>query len=47
MRDGGAGEAEVITDDWCEQEQLTKPYYATLWEKSKPLWVGDGELIRT
>lgn len=29
-----------------EQEQLTKPYYATLWSKSKPLWVGDSELCR-
>lgn len=23
---------------WFENEQLTKPYYATLWEKSKPTW---------
>jgi hypothetical protein len=25
------------------QKQLTKPYYATLWEKSKPTWVADSE----
>lgn len=24
--------------DWFETKQLTKPYYATLWEKSKPTW---------
>ncbi|ESK84558.1 antibiotic biosynthesis monooxygenase [Moniliophthora roreri MCA 2997] len=24
--------------EWFEKEQLTKPYYATLWEKSKPTW---------
>ncbi|KAE8448680.1 hypothetical protein EG329_008895 [Mollisiaceae sp. DMI_Dod_QoI] len=23
------------------QEQMTKPYYKTLWEKSKPLWIVD------
>jgi len=23
------------------QKQLTKPYYDTLWEKSKPLWLED------
>lgn len=29
--------------DWFEQKQLTKPYYETLWEKSKPLWITDSE----
>jgi quinol monooxygenase YgiN len=24
--------------EWFEKEQLTKPYYTTLWEKSKPTW---------
>lgn len=27
--------------EWFEKEQLTKPYYKALWEKSKPLWVED------
>ncbi|KAK3058256.1 hypothetical protein LTR09_001334 [Extremus antarcticus] len=26
------------TREWFETEQLTKPYYATLWEGSKPTW---------
>lgn len=24
--------------EWFEQHQLTKPYYETLWAKSKPTW---------
>ncbi|KAK6367973.1 hypothetical protein LTS17_010126 [Exophiala oligosperma] len=24
--------------EWFETKQLTKPYYATLWEKSRPTW---------
>lgn len=24
--------------EWFETQQLTKPYYATLWAKSKPTW---------
>lgn len=28
---------------WVAQEQLTKPYYKTLWEESKPLWVKNSE----
>lgn len=24
--------------EWFETKQLTKPYYETLWEKSKPTW---------
>ncbi|KAF2801905.1 uncharacterized protein BDZ99DRAFT_429095, partial [Mytilinidion resinicola] len=23
---------------WFETNQLTRPYYSTLWEKSKPTW---------
>ncbi|KAJ6580852.1 hypothetical protein B0H19DRAFT_1251135 [Mycena capillaripes] len=30
--------------EWFENEQLTKPYYATLWEKSKPTWEKDAEI---
>ncbi|CZR57841.1 uncharacterized protein PAC_07730 [Phialocephala subalpina] len=26
------------------QEQLTKPYYKILWEKSKPLWVDEAKM---
>ena len=31
---------EVWSKDrkWFEEEQLTKPYYATLWPKSEPTW---------
>ncbi|KUJ15081.1 uncharacterized protein LY89DRAFT_751786 [Mollisia scopiformis] len=29
--------------EWFEKEQLTKPYYAALWEKSKPLWTAESE----
>ena len=29
--------------EWFEKEQLTKPYYETLWERSKPLWIEDSE----
>ena len=29
---------------WFEKEQLTKPYYETLWEKSKPMWRKEGEI---
>src|SRR5882757_8337522 len=24
--------------EWFESEQLTKPYYETLWQKSRPTW---------
>lgn len=24
--------------EWFEKEQLTKPYYAPMWEKSRPTW---------
>ncbi|KAH7383127.1 hypothetical protein BKA64DRAFT_178321 [Cadophora sp. MPI-SDFR-AT-0126] len=27
--------------EWFEKEQMSKPYYETLWEKSKPLWTQD------
>jgi len=27
--------------EWFEKEQMTKPYYASLWERSKPLWIAD------
>ena len=27
--------------EWFESEQMTKPYYAALWERSKPLWIED------
>jgi quinol monooxygenase YgiN len=29
---------------WFEEEQLTKPYYTTLWPKSKPTWEKDVQL---
>ncbi len=29
--------------EWFEQKQLTKPYYETLWQISKPLWIADSE----
>jgi quinol monooxygenase YgiN len=29
--------------EWFETKQLTKPYYKTMWEKSKPTWVADSE----
>ncbi|TVY55520.1 hypothetical protein LCER1_G004276 [Lachnellula cervina] len=29
--------------EWFEKEQMTKPYYALLWERSKPLWKGIGK----
>lgn len=30
--------------EWFEKEQLAKPYYATLWGKSKPTWTKDIEI---
>lgn len=30
--------------EWFETQQLTKPYYATLWEKSKPTWEKEIEI---
>lgn len=30
--------------EWFEREQLTKSYYATLWEKSKPTWEREVEI---
>ena len=29
------------TREWFETKQLTKPYYATLWQRSKPTWEKD------
>ncbi|KAI5918476.1 hypothetical protein F4810DRAFT_715469 [Camillea tinctor] len=26
------------TREWLETEQLTKSYYATIWERSRPTW---------
>ncbi|KAF2642430.1 hypothetical protein P280DRAFT_362754, partial [Massarina eburnea CBS 473.64] len=30
--------------EWFEKEQLTKPYYDTLWEESKPTWEKEMEI---
>lgn len=30
--------------EWFEKEQMTKPYYAELWPKSKPTWEEDAKL---
>ena len=30
--------------EWFETHQLTKPYYETLWQKSRPTWEKDPEL---
>lgn len=30
--------------EWFETKQLTKPYYAMLWEKSKPTWTKEVEI---
>ncbi|KAK5168833.1 uncharacterized protein LTR77_006142 [Saxophila tyrrhenica] len=32
------------TQQWFESEQLSKPYYATLWEKSRPTWRREVEI---
>ena len=43
--------------EWFEKEQMTKPYYAALWERSRPLWIeeikieymesfGEGRILR-
>ncbi|KAK6078811.1 hypothetical protein SCUP515_04250 [Seiridium cupressi] len=29
---------------WFEKEQLTKPYYAMLWDQSKPTWEKEAQL---
>lgn len=29
------------TREWFEKHQMTKPYYETLWAKSKPTWEAD------
>jgi quinol monooxygenase YgiN len=30
--------------EWFETKQLTKPYYETLWEKSRPTWEQEVEI---
>ncbi|KAF2101297.1 hypothetical protein NA57DRAFT_72739 [Rhizodiscina lignyota] len=30
--------------EWFEQHQLTKPYYATLWQKSRSTWTKEVEI---
>lgn len=30
--------------DWFEREQLTKPYYETLWKGSRPTWAKEMEI---
>jgi quinol monooxygenase YgiN len=30
--------------EWFEKEQLTKPYYETLWKKSSPMWEKEVEI---
>ncbi|KAI1343454.1 hypothetical protein F5Y15DRAFT_412242 [Xylariaceae sp. FL0016] len=32
------------TREWFETQQMTKPYYATLWEKSQPTWTKEPEI---
>lgn len=30
--------------EWFETQQLTKPYYETLWQKSRPTWEKEPEI---
>ncbi|KAF7533732.1 hypothetical protein G7054_g6818 [Neopestalotiopsis clavispora] len=30
--------------EWFEKEQLTKPYYASMWPKSKATWAGEPKI---
>ncbi|KIX99951.1 uncharacterized protein Z520_04589 [Fonsecaea multimorphosa CBS 102226] len=30
--------------EWFETKQLTKPYYASLWERSRPTWLREVEI---
>jgi hypothetical protein len=48
LRDEGVKNATQLTCGWVGgflQEQMTKPYYSTLWKKVKPLWIEPGECL--